>query len=94
MVPQTNYIRCLGVTLDSKLNLNWHVENVTAKGNSTLGFYSEKNILTNFEAVKNMAYKQLVLLVCVYAVFSIKQALVLMDDTSSPSFCDDDDNNC
>ena len=64
MVPQTNYIRCLGVTLDSKLNLNWHVENVTAKGNSTLGFYSEKNILTNFEAVKNMAYKQLVLLVC------------------------------
>ena len=39
---------------------------MTAEGNSTLGFIW-RNILTNFEAVKNMAYKQLVRPVLEYA---------------------------
>ena len=66
MATKTNYIRYLGVTLDQKLNWNKHVGNVSAKGNSTLG-YIWRNILTNFEAVKNMAYKHLVRPVLEYA---------------------------
>ena len=56
MVPKTNYIRYLGVTLGRKLNWNEHVYNMTAKGNLTLGFI-RRNILTNPEAIKNIAYK-------------------------------------
>ena len=56
MVPKTNYIRYLGVTLGRKLNWNEHVYNMTAKGNLTLGFI-RRNILTNSEAIKNIAYK-------------------------------------
>ena len=37
-VIKANYIRCLSVTPDPKLNWNMHVDNLTTKGNSTLGF--------------------------------------------------------
>ena len=66
IVPKTNYIRYLGVNLDPKLNWNKHVDNVTVKKNSNLGSIG-RNILTNSEAVKNMAYKQLVRSVLEYA---------------------------
>ena len=36
VILKTNYIRYLGVTLDSKLNCNKHEDHVTAKGNSTM----------------------------------------------------------
>ena len=45
---------------------NKHITNVTVKGNSTVGFIQRK-ILTNSEAVKNLAYKQLVCQVLEYA---------------------------
>ena len=38
MVPKTNYVRYLGVTLDPMLSWNKPVDNVTTKGNSTFGF--------------------------------------------------------
>ena len=59
LVLKINYIRYLGVTLDPKLNWNKHVDNVAAKGNSTLGFI-RRNLLINSEAVKSKTYKQLV----------------------------------
>ena len=51
IVPKTNYIRYLGVNLDPKLNWNKHVDNVTAKGNSTLGII--RNIQTSKTAINN-----------------------------------------
>ena len=65
MVPNTDCIWYRGITLNPKLNWNKHVNNVTAKGVSSLGFI-RRNILTNSEAVKNMAYKQLVRPALVY----------------------------
>ena len=66
MVPKSNYLRYFGVTIDPKLNWNKRVDNVIAKGNSTLGFI-QKNILPNSEALKNMAYEELVCPVLEYA---------------------------
>ena len=65
-IPKANDIKYLGVTLDPKLNWNKHIDNVTAKGNSTLGFI-RRNVLTSSETVKNTAYKQLVRPVLEYA---------------------------
>ena len=50
--------KLLASILDHKLNLYKYVDNVTAKRNSPLSFV-QRNILTNSEAVKNLAYKQL-----------------------------------
>ena len=65
-IPKADHIRYLGVTLDPKLNWNKHIDNVAAKGNSTLGFI-RRNVLTNSETVKATAYKQLVRPVLEYA---------------------------
>ena len=65
-IPKTDNIKYLGVTLDPKLNWNKHIDNVTAKGDSTLGFI-RRNILTTSENVRNTAYKQLVRPVLEYA---------------------------
>ena len=60
MILKTNYFfRYLGVTLDPRFNWSKYVDNVTDKENSTLGFIW-RNILTNSEVVKNMAYNYVI----------------------------------
>ena len=66
LIPKTESIKYLGVTLDTKNNWNMHVNNTAARGNSTLGFI-KRNVLTTSENVKATAYKQLVRPVLEYA---------------------------
>ena len=59
-------MKYLGVTLDPKIIWNTHIENITNKANSTLGFI-RRNVLTTSQPVKETAYKQLVRPVLEYA---------------------------
>ena len=49
----------LGVTIQSDLKLHSHINNITKKANSTLGFL-RRNLNINSTSVKEQAYKSLV----------------------------------
>ena len=49
----------LGVTISQDLNWNKHINNITGKANRTLGFI-KRNVKTQNEFVKELAYKTLV----------------------------------
>jgi len=49
----------LGVNISSDLSLNNHINNITTKGNRTLGFL-RRNIETRHTGIREMAYKTLV----------------------------------
>ena len=48
-----------GVSIARDLNWNDHISSITAKANRTLGFV-KRNVRTNNEKVKELAYKTLV----------------------------------
>ena len=65
-IPKANSVKYLGVTLDPKLTWKDHINNITNKGNSALGFI-RRNITTNSTEIKCTAYKQIVRPVLEYA---------------------------
>ena len=65
-IPRASTVKYLGVTLDPKIIWNTHIDNITNKANSTLGFI-RRNVLTTSQSVKETAYKQLVRPVLEYA---------------------------
>ena len=59
IIPKTDKVKYLGVTLDDKLTFKEHVQKTTNKANAALGFV-RRTVTTSSSAVKCTAYKQLV----------------------------------
>ena len=66
VIPRAYTVKYLGATLDPKVTWSTHVDNITAKANSTVGFI-RRNVLTTSQSIKEVAYKQLVRPVLEYA---------------------------
>ena len=59
IIPKTDKVKYLGVTLDDKLTFKEHVQKTANKANAALGFV-RRTVTTSSSAVKCTAYKQLV----------------------------------
>ena len=59
VLEATDTAKYLGVSIAKDLSWNDHISSITAKANRTLGFV-KRNVRTNTEKVKELAYKALV----------------------------------
>ena len=59
VLEATDAAKYLGVSIAKDLSWNDHISSITAKANRTLGFV-KRNVRTNNEKVKELAYKKLV----------------------------------
>ena len=66
VIQEVNYIKYLGVTIDSQLNWNEHIKAISQKANATKGFL-HRNITSCPTKVKLNCYKSLVRPVLEYA---------------------------
>ena len=55
-LEKTDSIKYLGVTLQSNLKWNKHINNITSKANQTLNFI-RRNLKVNSQSIKDHAYK-------------------------------------
>lgn len=60
--PKTDTIKFLGLTIESKVNWNKHVDNTVSEASGTLSFIM-RNILTSSKELKVTAYKHVVWLI-------------------------------
>ena len=59
VLEATDTAKYLGVSIAKDRSWNDHISSITAKANRTLGFV-KRNVMTNSEKVKELAYKTLV----------------------------------
>ena len=60
-------LKYLGVTIESKLHCHRHISNITARGNSTLGFI-RCTVTATSENIQALAYKEFARLILEYTV--------------------------
>ena len=59
VLESTDSAKYLGINISNDLNWNHHIDEITSKANRTLGFV-KRNVKTQNEYVKELAYKTLV----------------------------------